>query len=160
MGTLMYFGTTDGRIIIYNTKKLSRKLCKSLDSFTVHKDSPLQIETIPGYLLVTSSMGLHVYNVTKRKSGSYERPGLVFVKYFEEEFGSNDKRLSGSNVLVSSYTDGQQRTVIAYAQSAHNVSSQGKDANDEDISYRFVVMELFADISERDGTWRNIGRTQ
>eukprot|EP01083_Nonionella_stella_P019570 54343_1 len=142
MSTLMYLGTTDGRLLVYNTRKLNRKMCKSLDTFTIHPDAPLQIETLPGYLLITSSLGLHVYNVSKKKTAPYQRPGLVLVRKFEDEFGDNDQRLASSNVLVSSYTDPQQRTVIAYVQSAGNVSMDSSEG-DKDVSYRFVVMESY-----------------
>ena len=76
----MYLVTTDGQLIIYNTKKLNKKMCQYLDMFTIELHSSLQIETLPGYLLITSSIGLHVYNVTK--SVSYQRPGLLFVRKF------------------------------------------------------------------------------
>ena len=80
--TLMYMTTNDGRIFVYNTKKLNKKLCKSLDSFTIEPNSPLQIETLPGYLLITSKQGLNVYNVSKKKNSQYIRPGLLFIRKF------------------------------------------------------------------------------
>lgn len=58
--------------------------------------------------------------------------------------------------MVSSYTDSQQRTVIAYAQSATNISIEENENNDNPISYRFVVMESYlpsfkADASDKGG---------
>jgi len=134
----MILGTSDGRVIVYDTKKLTRKMCTPKDEFGVQRDSSLRIETLPGYWLITSTEGLHVYNTTKKsKTGNYQRPGLLFVRSFEDEFEETDTQLAGSNVLVSSFTDVHQHTVIAYAQSTDGA------VEGDDVSYGFVVMESY-----------------
>ena len=55
----------------------------------------------------------------------------------EDEFQETGAQLAGSNVLVSSFTDIYQHTVIAYAQSTDGA------VEGDDVSYGFVVMESY-----------------
>ena len=143
--SIVYFTTKNGGLLIYNTKKKGSKMCKLLDSFYVNNDnSIINIETTEGHLLVSSSIGIHVYNASWGLT--YRDPSLLYVRKYSNDFAQNtvinDNNIK-TPILMSSYTDQYHKTVIAYAQSTLNNNNINNDNK-----YGLIILESELPYSE------------
>ena len=59
----MFITSTNGKLAVYSIKRISRRTCDPVDVFEIHPNSPLELTSTKGHLLVTSSEGIHIYNV-------------------------------------------------------------------------------------------------
>jgi len=141
----LYVAYSDGRVVLYDAKKLMRKyLCVPKFEMEVESSSPLHLETMEGYLLASSPTTLYIFNTSDVSTSRH--PYLV-----EKRIISKDDSASIIGRMAST-TDTYRHTLIVTAQLYPSESCVDSDIKEEGgaSGSSMVVYESYMKSKEKE----------
>jgi len=141
---LLYVAYSDGRLVLYDAKKLARKyLCKPKFEIVVESGSPLHLEATEGYLLASSSTTMYIFNTTDVSVTNY--PVLV-----EKRAIINDNAVNGLGGMALT-RDTYHHTLIVTTRLYSSGSCSADSSNDgESSGSSMVVYESYMKPKEKE----------